>query len=98
MKKGIFSLCLAFIVLPVKAADFQNGKEMHDTNCISCHISIQGGDGSGIYTREDRRIDSLGALNKQVMRCRDSLGMPWPPEHIDDVVEFLNKRYYKFTE
>ena len=77
-------------------ADINNGKELHNSNCTSCHISMQGGDGSGIYTRENKRIESLPALNKQVRRCRDSLGVPWPEEHVNDVVEYLNTSFYKF--
>ena len=79
-------------------ADVKNGKELHDSNCTSCHISIQGGDGTGIYTRENKRIETYPALIKQVNRCRDSLGMQWPENHINDVVEYLNTSFYKFKE
>jgi len=81
---------------PITTANLENGKELHNSNCTSCHISIHGGDGSGIYTRENRRIESLSALIKQVNRCHDSLGLPWPEEHITDVVEYLNNDFYKF--
>lgn len=79
-------------------ADINNGKELHNANCTSCHISLQGGDGSGIYTRENNRIETYPALIKQVNRCRDSLGMQWPEEHVNDVVEYLNTTFYKFKE
>ena len=100
MIKGSLVTVLCFILpaLTVNAGDFQNGKELHQSNCTTCHISIKGGDGSGIYTREDRRIESISALSKQVNRCKDSLGMPWPPEQVSDVVEYLNTKYYKFSE
>ncbi len=90
-------LCVLLIATAFSAqADIKNGKELHDSNCTSCHINLQGGDGTGIYTRENRRIESYPALIKQVKRCRDSMGMPWPKEHIDDVVEYLNTSFYKF--
>ena len=79
-------------------ADINNGKELHNANCTSCHISIQGGDGSGIYTRENNRIETYPALIKQVNRCRDSLGMEWPEPHVNDVVEYLNTTFYKFKK
>lgn len=79
-------------------ADIDNGKDLHDSNCTSCHISMQGGDGSGIYTRENSRMESYPALIKQVKRCRDSLGVPWPDDHVKDVVEYLNSTFYKFQE
>lgn len=80
------------------AADIERGKSLHDDNCIECHVSIQGGDGSGIYTRSDRRIDSLPALRAQVNRCKNSMGVSWPVDQIDDVVAYLNSMYYKFPE
>lgn len=93
------SLTGSLLLMSVSAqADINHGKELHDSNCTSCHISIQGGDGTGIYTRENKRIETYPALIKQVKRCRDSLGMEWPEDHINDVVEYLNTTFYKFKE
>lgn len=80
------------------AADLDRGRSLHEENCTHCHISMMGGDGSGIYTRDDRRIESLPALRKQVNRCKDSLGAPWPPDQIDDLVYYLNQTYYHFGD
>ena len=93
---SLLSSCMlfAFSVL----ADIKNGKELHDSNCTSCHIWMQGGDGSGIYTRENKRIETYPALIKQVKRCRDSLGVPWPEAHVNDVVEYLNSTFYKYKK
>ena len=93
-----FLLVATILTSPVFAADIKRGKSLHDDNCIECHVSIQGGDGSGIYTRPDRRIDSLPALHSQVNRCKDSMGVSWPADQIDDVVAYLNSMYYKFPE
>jgi mono/diheme cytochrome c family protein len=94
-----FSIISSLIFIsPVNAANIENGKDLHNSNCTSCHISMQGGDGSGIYTRENKRMESYPALIKQVKRCRDSLGMPWPEEHVNDVVEYLNDSFYKFKK
>ena len=88
----ILSLSCSFVIATAVKADIQNGKELHDSNCTSCHVSMQGGDGTGIYTRENKRIETYPALVKQVNRCRDSLGVPWPEEHVKDVVEYLSDR------
>ena len=93
----VLTACLLLFSITV-SADINNGKELHNANCTSCHISIQGGDGSGIYTRENNRIETYPALIKQVNRCRDSLGMQWPEAHVNDVVEYLNTTFYKFKE
>lgn len=88
-------LCFSFLAT-AHAADIKRGKTLHEENCIKCHVSMVGGDGSGIYTREDRRMDSLDALNNQVHRCKTSLGVSWPEDQIADVVAYLNQTYYKF--
>ena len=86
-----------FLFISLSAnADVLKGKELHNSNCTSCHISMQGGDGSSIYTRENSRINSHPALIKQVKRCRDSLGVQWPESQVADVVEYLNTSFYKF--
>lgn len=98
MRKPLFAILLLTGMSTLHAADLERGKELHDGSCINCHASMQGGDGTGIYTRPDRRIESLAALQKQVQRCRDSLGMPWPSDQVADVVYYLNKTFYKFEE
>ncbi len=92
------ALILTSLAGPALAADLNRGKSLHDENCVECHVSIQGGDGSGIYTRPDRRIDSMPALHSQVNRCKNSMGVSWPQDQIDDVVAYLNSTYYKFSE
>lgn len=94
----VCSITLSITFSMTVNADIENGKELHNSNCVSCHVNIQGGDGTGIYTRENNRIHSYPALSKQVNRCRDSLGMTWPKEHVEDVVEYLNTSFYKFNK
>jgi mono/diheme cytochrome c family protein len=98
MKPYYLCLLLSGLTLPALAADLERGKSLHDENCTHCHKSMMGGDGSAIYTRPDRRIESLAALRKQVTRCKNSLGMSWPDDQIDDLVAYLNTTYYKFGE
>jgi len=84
------------------AGDPERGRELHRENCIQCHASMQNGiygaDGTGIYIRDNRRIESLEALYNQVRRCKTSLGVPWPESQIEDVVTYLNQNFYKFEE
>jgi len=98
--QSLGTLILAgFLLIPTMAiAGIERGKELHDSNCISCHASMLCGDGTGIYVRENKKIGSHPALIKQVNRCRDSLGIEWPEEHVIDVVEYLNKNFYKYEK
>lgn len=97
----MFHLFIAIVlstatVATAHAADIKRGQQLHDANCISCHASMMGGDGTSIYTRPDRRIGSLDRLRTQVTRCKDNLGMTWPEQDIEDVVSYLNASFYKF--
>lgn len=83
-------------LVPAQAADVKKGEQLVNSQCINCHASHFGNNGSDIYTRPDRRVTSQPGLKKQVIRCRDNLKLAWFDEDVDNVVAFLNARYYKF--
>ncbi|MFV2003970.1 MAG: cytochrome c [Gammaproteobacteria bacterium] len=66
-----------------------HGKEAHTNHCYKCHSD-------DIYTRENRFVKSIDALSKQVVRCKNGSDIPWFDEDADAVVQFLNKKYYRF--
>jgi hypothetical protein len=66
-----------------------HGEQAHQNHCYKCHSD-------DIYTRENRIVKSIDALSKQVVRCKDNIGIPWFDEDADAVVQFLNKKYYRF--
>ncbi len=99
MKPLLFVTTSLLLISPLtQAADIERGKSLHDDNCINCHAKLMGGNGTGIYTRQDRRIETLSGLKKQVKRCKNSLGATWPEDQIDDLVAYLNSYFYKFEE
>ena len=73
----------------LQAADISNGKKLQQKNCMSCHDD-------SMYTRDNRRINSLPALRTQVQRCESTLGLTWFDEEVDDVTGYLNQSFYKF--
>ncbi len=83
---------------PFAAGDAKIGKQMIDKHCISCHASSFGGDGSGIYTREDRRVKSPKGLIAQIRNCNTNLGLKWFEDEEMHVASYLNKAYYKFEK
>lgn len=85
----------AFMSQTAQAANPEHGKELHDANCLSCHTSLMSGDPNVIYTREDRRVSTIEGLRNQVTRCKTTVGVPWPEDQIEDVVEYLNNNFYK---
>ena len=84
-----------FVTSSIQAADPLHGKDLHDANCLSCHSSLMGGNPNQIYTRSDRRVNSIEGLRNQVTRCKTTVGVPWPEDQIADVVEYLNSNFYK---
>jgi mono/diheme cytochrome c family protein len=66
-----------------------HGEKAHKNHCYKCH-------GDEMYTRENRFVKSIDALSQQVLRCKDGSDVPWFDEDADAVVQFLNKKYYRF--
>ena len=81
--------CLAMAAVPLSAADVADGKALHSQYCTSCHDD-------SMYTRKNRRVDSMDGLTSQVGRCDASLGLKWFDDEIDAVAAYLNKNYYHF--
>ncbi len=100
MKTLVITIVTFLLLTPINsfAVDIERGLDLHDSNCISCHAAIYGAKGNKIYTRENRKIETLAALNKQLKRCKNSLGTNWPKDQILDVQYYLNSNFYHFKE
>ncbi len=72
-----------------RAPDLANGEKLVAQNCTRCHDD-------SVYTRLNRRVKTLPALGKQVRFCKDTIGITWFDDEVNDVVYFLNDRYYHF--
>lgn len=89
MKIPILILLVAGLFLSARAADVDNGEDLHFSECTGCHDSKA-------YTRADRKVQNLAGLGTQVRFCKDNLGVTWFDDEVDDVIAFLNKSYYHF--
>ena len=69
-KKFFLLLCIVSVNVSANAlfanADVAAGKALHDKNCVGCHASSYGGDGSAIYTREYNKVKTSKGLLAQV--------------------------------
>jgi hypothetical protein len=79
---------LATLTLPV-LADPDEGRNLVAQHCQNCH-------GDEVYTRAERRVQSLDGLQRQVRRCETSLGLTWFDEQIDSTTQYLNQAFYHF--
>ena len=79
------------------AQDINNGKHLHAAKCYQCHADKSGlGDGNLIYTRSDRKVNSLAKLKSQTSMCNSQLRLDLFPEDEADLVAFMNQQFYKF--
>lgn len=85
--QSVLTLSLLTLALPA-AAEF-DAASYHEQYCMRCHDT-------GVYTRPDRRINSLPALEAQVARCDANLATKLFPDDLELLTEHLNSRYYKF--
>jgi hypothetical protein len=103
MKKILFLLC-SLVSYNVAANDFfakadiKAGQKLIEDNCINCHASSYGGDGSEIYTRAFHKVETSKGLVAQVRACNTNLDLKWFEEDEFNAAAYLNKNYYKFEQ
>ena len=70
------------------AVVISRGQLLYENHCTRCHASV-------LHVRENRRADSLKALEGWVRRWSGEEKLGWSEEEIVEVVDYLNRRYYK---
>lgn len=70
-------------------ADSVAGKKLVDANCTKCHDSQ-------VFSRQDHKITSLAALDKQVVGCTKGAHAGLSEADQKDIAQYLNEQYYKF--
>lgn len=71
-----------------QAADLALGKELYEANCVSCH-------GAEMYSRPDRKVNSMSTLTTYVQGCATNLNLSWFEDEVDAVAAYLNQEFYK---
>jgi mono/diheme cytochrome c family protein len=89
-------LAAAAQAAPFAKGDPKAGKALHDKSCVSCHVSMFGGDGSEMYTRADRKVKNPEQLAARISGCNANTGAGWFPEDELNVGAWLNQQFYKF--
>ena len=74
------------LALPGDSAD---GKQLHEANCTGCHDT-------SVYTRKDRAVQSMAALQKQMNNCGHATGRTYTEAEMQNMVKYLNDEFYKF--
>ena len=74
----------------VLAESFDRGQALYENHCMSCHED-------GVHTRDTRRATSVAELRKWVATWSFHASLDWSGEEIDDVTDYMDRRYYHFT-
>ncbi|MBF0177639.1 MAG: cytochrome c [Magnetococcales bacterium] len=92
------TVVISLAVLPgsAGAANMERGRVLHDKSCNECHAAKFGGDPNRMYTRPDHKKKNKKELAAMVTFCSQSVGTSWFDDEVADVVEYLDKTFYKF--
>jgi hypothetical protein len=86
------TLLTTLLILAAGAATAEfDAAGYHEAQCMKCH-------GTEVYTRDNRRVTSFGALQSQVAMCDANLGTKLFPEDLELLVEHLNTNFYRFSD
>src|SRR5688500_2999796 len=101
MNRGIYIVSMFALALFASAVSAQNtkrtaptpsrGEMLYENHCTSCHDSI-------VHVRNNRRAKSLADVEYWVQRWSFDTGLAWKQSEIDDVTQYLVRRYYKFDK
>ena len=86
----IFLTIIPFFMVPVLAVDLENGKSLHDGNCLRCHDESK-------YTRKNRIVKNFQQLYERIKQCELMAELTWFDEEIADVTAYLNNQFYYFS-
>ena len=82
-------IIIPFLLTPVLAVDLENGKSLHDKNCLRCHDESK-------YLRENRIIKNFQQLHERIRQCELMAKLTWFDEEVNDVAAYLNNQFYHF--
>jgi hypothetical protein len=70
------------------AGDAARGAKLHE-DCLGCH-------GTELYLPPKAKIKTLAALKKEIDRWNDRMNPKFTKQEVEDLLEYLNRDFYKF--
>lgn len=63
---------------------------LYENHCTECHDR-------SVHTRKERKARSLANIDQLIIRWSTYLGLTWSKEDREDVLEYLNRRFYDYS-
>jgi len=86
---GLIAAAVLMIPLSVMA-DQERGRLLYENHCAFCHAST-------VHIREQRKARTPAELRAWIQRWNDELKLNWQDNDVNDVLQYLNNRYYHFS-
>jgi CxxC motif-containing protein (DUF1111 family) len=94
MRRFILGAALTLLMPSAHATslpgDSAAGKRLYEANCVECHDS-------SVFTRKDRHVQSLDALEQQVANCTHMAKKDFSAGETQDLLKYLNDQFYHFN-
>jgi hypothetical protein len=94
MKRMLYASILTLLIPGAHAAPLpgnsEEGKRLLDANCMECH-------GTVIFTRKDRKVQSLDGLQEQLVACSHAAKKEFSASEMQDLLKYLNDEFYRFA-
>ncbi len=87
--KKILSIILLLMMSSQLAVANDRMERLLNQQCMSCH-------GNEIYTSPNRKVKNPVQLEKQLQRCNHVIGGQMDMDTITQLMNYLDKKYYKF--
>ena len=82
---------LAFSVAAAEVPDLERGRALYENHCAVCHTSK-------VHRRFPPSAIDTEALRFIVKVWVEEEKLRWSPEDIEDVVEYVNSTYYRYSK
>jgi mono/diheme cytochrome c family protein len=86
---AIFVVAFAANAVQAQAPDSTRGRLLYERSCALCHTT-------SVHGRSPREARDLIDVRGYVVRWSRVTEAGWSPSDIEDVVSYLNERFYKY--
>jgi hypothetical protein len=78
------------------AEPVSSAQALLEKSCETCHAQVFAGKVDAVYTRSNRRVNTMQVLIDQVKLWNSAAAAKWSDADIELVARYLNEKYYQF--